>query len=121
MSFAHAKAIVGILLVCVTILAVLIGVASIKGRRKDTFNAVIMAQYFVRGKLTAPTRARFNDDKNLQENADGSYTVSGTVEVPNSLGLFSPTHYDCTVQKTDVNSWDIVNERCHVAPSTPPS
>jgi|SRR5665213_1196765 len=119
MSFKRVKATVGILLICVAILAVLLGVASIKGRRKDTFNAVVMAQYFVRETLTAPTMARFNDDKNLQENPGGSYTVSGTVDMPNNIGLFSPAHYDCTVRKEDVNVWNIVNERCHVAPSTP--
>lgn len=58
--------------------------------------ALVACERYIKSQLKAPTTAKFNTQ--VDENSDGTYTVSGSVDAQNSFGAMIRSDFSCTVQ-----------------------
>lgn len=72
------------------------------------YGARDVCQQFMEDRLKSPGSADFSDEAAI-ENADGSWTVRGTVDSDNSFGASVRNQYVCQVRYASGDNWKLIN------------
>jgi hypothetical protein len=80
--------------------------------RDRKIEALSMCELFVKGRLKAPSTAKFGHvwDTTTTGSGDGPYQVSGYVDAQNSFGAMLRNYYVCTAQgSSPSDTWTLID------------
>lgn len=80
------------------------------GSLADESAAKVATETFVKRQLTHPSTASFPwFSKTAKHNADGSWTITGTVKAKNSFNLETTMKYVCRLKQLDEDRWEMID------------
>lgn len=95
--------IVGVLM-AVIIIAAIVGSKEPKKPGSQTYEAQVMAEKFIKGRLRAPGTAEFGGERVAHLGGE-KYLVTGYVDAQNAFGAKLRNQWICTVEQTGETQW----------------
>ncbi|MDJ0404008.1 hypothetical protein QNA23_10990 [Rhodococcus erythropolis] len=90
--------VLAVAVVIIALLAIFGATSSTRDSANQSDTAVKACQDTVTDRLSAPSSAKFSDKYTVTDDAEGTWTVTGSVESQNALGVMLRADYSCNVR-----------------------
>lgn len=94
--------------VVAVLIVLFIVTATSRGSDSPSDTAINACQDIVSGELAAPSSAKFTGDDVVTEVAADTWTVAGSVDSQNALGVMLRAKYSCTVRHESGTQYNVV-------------